>query len=104
MPVRAFSLVLVLGLAAGCGSPQDACEDFISTTCRRLLECVSAANTTQSECVSALSTNVQCSQVVDTSDSFGTCMERLEGDSCAVLFPNQSLELPAACRGALLFE
>jgi hypothetical protein len=101
-------LVVLLGLV-GCGggdSPEEKCENFLSTVCDRGLECAPAETPSHASCVDALESVVPCGMVESVGDSFDSCMDKVESNSCATLFPRDSqgevaLVLPADCNGVL---
>lgn len=107
----ASSLVVLAGLMGlvGCGgsdSPEEKCENFLSTVCDRGLECAPAETPSHASCVDALETVVPCGMVKSVGDSFDSCMDKVETNSCATLFPRDSqgevsLVLPADCNGVL---
>lgn len=103
----ALALVILLGLV-GCGSnksPEEKCTDLIDTLCERGAECASELGN-QPQCVQAARQGLNCSRAEGVSDTYDDCMDQLDGNSCASLFPrdgngNLSISLPSTCVGAV---
>ena len=102
--------LMVLSLAlVGCGSsktPEEKCEDFLSVVCDRGVECLPGETLSHSSCVDTLETVIPCGMVESVADSFDSCMEKVETNGCATLFPRDeqgdaALVLPADCTGVL---
>jgi len=112
MVARAMVLV-VLG-CIGCGdsprSPAEKCEDLVSLTCDRAVECISWASGMHDACVQAVHQELACGSAKSVGPSYDRCMDQLDELSCQILFPwdqdtgEQALILPADCHGVLSME
>jgi hypothetical protein len=106
-------MVLVVLGCVGCGdsprSPAEKCDDLVSLTCDRAVECISWASGMHDECVQAIRQELACGTVKSVGPSYDRCMDQLDDQSCPILFPrdqdgDQALILPADCNGVLLME
>lgn len=105
--MKRFLMVGVVALV-GCGgdaSPQDKCEDIGDSFCDRAVECIAGAQGMHEECFSAYKAQGTCARAKDIGPSYDSCMDQIQGASCATLFPTSngevSVALPNACRGVV---
>lgn len=102
-----FSAVLAC-LVGGCGgsdndSPTAKCNSLLSLTCQRAVACANDG-TTQSECVTAAMTGLNCADAVGVSASYNMCISDLRAVSCTDLLANDTINLPATCMGVILIN
>jgi hypothetical protein len=102
-----FSAVLAC-LLGGCGgsdnnSPTAKCNSLVNLVCQRAIACANDG-TTQSECVTAAMTNLNCADADDVSASYNMCISDLHAVSCTDLLANDTINLPATCMGVILFR
>jgi hypothetical protein len=99
----------MMAAALGCGgsdSPEEKCDDLIGVVCDRAVECVPGAGT-RADCVQQLQSAIPCGMAQSVTDSYDRCMDQLNDNSCAVLFPvnpdtgQMELVLPADCNGVI---
>ena len=103
--------LLLFALATGCGggelSPVEKCDEFVDVVCDRALDCLSSPGS-HSECVQQVQQLVPCGSAKEVSASYDRCMDQVESNSCAVLFPTDpdtgepALSLPADCNAIIL--
>jgi hypothetical protein len=98
----------VVILLAGCGTERSAvekCDDMVDVVCDRIVQCLGFSRT---ECVQAVKSELPCGSAKQVSASYDRCIDQLEGNSCAVLFPvnptngQAQLRLPADCMQVIL--
>jgi hypothetical protein len=95
-------------LLVGCGggkSPVEKCDDLVDVVCDRTVECVSGV--TKADCVQAVQQQLPCGAAKSVSESYNRCIDQLDNDSCAILFPpdqngQPTLALPADCNSVIL--
>ena len=103
-------LVLIVAVAAGVlscggggGSPPEKCDAFVSRLCTRVIGCANDG-TTQSECEASAKTSLPCAQADGVSDGYNSCMSELQASPCSVLWSNNQVNLPATCKGSIIFK
>lgn len=98
----------VVILLAGCGteaSAVDKCDDLVDVLCDRGVQCLGFS---RAECVQAVQSELPCGSAKQVSASYDRCIDQLEVNSCAVLFPvnpttgQPQLRLPADCMQVIL--
>jgi hypothetical protein len=105
--VRILGVVLVLTMAAcggdddGGSSPVAKCDNLVDTVCDRTVECEPQVGT-HASCVQQVQQLISCGSAKGVSATYGRCIDQLQSDACAVLFPNHKLELPADCNDVIL--
>ena len=83
------------------------CDEFVDVVCDRALDCLSSPGS-HSECVQQVQQLVPCGSAKEVSASYDRCMDQVESNSCAVLFPTDpdtgepALSLPADCNSVIL--
>lgn len=98
---RGLCLVVFLVACGGGGSadtPPEKCEALIDVVCERAVECTTVSN---SQCVMEVESIIDCNAAKMVSSTYDACIDQLESDSCAVLFPGGQLELPPDCNGVI---
>lgn len=104
--MRCLSLFGLMLVACGGGkSAVEKCDDLIDVVCDRTVECVQGV--TQGDCVAAVQQQLPCGSAKKVSASYDRCIDQLNNDSCAILFPpdqngQPSLALPADCNSVIL--
>jgi hypothetical protein len=99
-------LCLALGGCGGGDGPVQKCDDLITLTCNRAVECLGEATTgTQAQCVEQVQAQLPCSQVASVNGNYERCMDEMSSFSCDTLFPvdpadgQRKLVSPADCSG-----
>jgi hypothetical protein len=102
---KGIALMALVLAVSSCG-PNDApakCDALVTRLCAREVECLRGA-TTQEECEAAVKTSLPCAQADGVSDGYESCMSELESSPCSVLVSGYDVNLPATCKGAILFK
>jgi hypothetical protein len=100
-------MMVMIGCGGGGSSPEGKCRDFVDTVCDRAVECAPAIGT-HDNCVAQINTVIACGDAKSVGTGYASCMDHVESDSCAVLFPpdpasgEPELELPADCNGVIM--
>jgi hypothetical protein len=102
-------IALALGACGGDSkTPAEKCDDLVNDVCVRAMTCVGTSTTT---CVQEVKQSLSCGSVKSVTSTYGRCIDQINTDACAVLFPpdpnnnNQpTLTLPADCKGVLLTQ
>jgi hypothetical protein len=86
--VRRLSIVVMMGIGVGCGdkSPQEECEELVSSICDRAEDCLPGVPVEHDECTQDLRNLARCERVEVHSTSYEACMNRVEAISCQALF------------------
>lgn len=83
------------------------CEDLITATCERLVECVSKPATAAegaalvADCSDVLIAEAECSEVKGVSASYAACVQQTKTLACTALFPNGELADLPECTAVL---
>lgn len=98
-----LALACLASFVAACGedTPAEKCDNLVDIACDRAVECVPASGT-HAQCVQQVQTSLPCGSAKSVTASYGRCVDQLESVSCAILFPNGQLDLPADCSGVIL--
>jgi hypothetical protein len=57
---------------------------------------------THAQCVEEVQASLPCGSAKKVSASYSRCVSQMKSTSCAVLFPNGQLDLPADCNMVIL--
>lgn len=98
-----LTLACLLSLLAACGedSPVEKCDNLVEITCDRAVQCIPTGGT-HAECVQEVQTALPCGSAKSVTASYDRCVSQLKTISCAILFPNNQIDLPADCEGVIL--
>jgi hypothetical protein len=98
-------VALVVAGLAGCGGDDKdpavaACEDFVFSSCSRIVECVGGVS--QSQCEDMVAQEFDCAEAEgeEIPAGFNDCLDDLESATCEELRPPDGtgeFELPASC-------
>ena len=83
-------------------SPQQECQELIGVICGRAVTCIANASDRRDECFDALERAAGCERVIQHSEMYDACVDRVESQSCSTLFSNSTstsimVLLPAEC-------
>jgi hypothetical protein len=97
--------MLVLVGCATESSPVEKCDDLVDVLCSRGVQCLGGSH---SECVQGVKSELPCGSARSVSASYDRCVEQLQTNSCAALFPTNpstgqpEIRLPADCMSVIL--
>lgn len=112
--VRAAVYAIVVACLAACGGDgepkpsQDAinkCEALKDALCTRYAACSSTSTTVReqvkNDCLSGAATAIDCSQSVDVSSSYDTCLRETSNQSCAIVLADD-IGPPKSCEDVII--
>jgi hypothetical protein len=104
---KMMALVVLGGTGCGDKSPADKCEDLVSLTCDRVVDCIAGASGMHDSCVQTFHRELSCSATKSVGQGYDDCLDMLNEQSCGTLFSTDAgtgepmIHLPAACFGVL---